>query len=69
VCALALEGVGLTNPAAAEGYAGRGAIFRPFEPAVYFKSILMFRPNIQKARPVKVFSGELMASRGSKQGF
>lgn len=68
VCALALEGVGvgLTNPAAAEGYAARGAVFRPFEPAIYFQSILMFRPDMQKARLVKEFTRHLMRQRGRK---
>ncbi|KUL95331.1 hypothetical protein DK26_09115 [Bosea sp. WAO] len=46
ICALALRGVGvgLTNPAAAEGFAELGAIFRPFEQPIYFNSILMFAP-------------------------
>lgn len=68
ICALALEGVGigLTNPAAAEGYAARGAVFRPFEPAIYFQSILMFRPDMQKARLVKEFTADLMRARGRK---
>lgn len=65
ICALALEGVGigLTNPAAADGFAERGLIFRPFEPAVYFKSHLLFRPDAQKSRLVKSFVAELLAAR------
>jgi DNA-binding transcriptional LysR family regulator len=65
VCALAVRGVGigLTNPAAADGYAEQGAVFRPFEPATYFKSILMFRPDMQKARLVRSFTAELLAAR------
>jgi DNA-binding transcriptional LysR family regulator len=68
ICALALQGVGvgLTNPAASEGYAEQGAVFRPFEPAVYFNSILMFRPDMQKARLVKAFAAELLAARLSR---
>ena len=65
ICALALEGVGvgLTNPSASDGYAERGAVFRPFEPAIYFQSILMFRPDIQKAKLVKEFTAYLFAAR------
>lgn len=65
VCALALEGVGIgiVNPAAADGFAARGLLFRPFEPEVYFKSFLLFRPDVQKARLVKAFIGDLMNAR------
>ena len=65
ICALALEGVGvgLTNPNASDGYAERGAVFRPFEPAIYFQSILMFRPDMQKAKLVKEFTAYLFAAR------
>lgn len=65
VCALALQGVGigLVNPAAADGFALRGLVLRPFEPAVYFKSILLFRPDAQKARLVKAFVAELLKAR------
>ena len=65
VCALALEGVGIgiVNPAAADGFAARGLSFRPFEPEVYFKSFLLFRPDVQKARLVKAFIGDLMNAR------
>ncbi|MBY0511949.1 MAG: hypothetical protein K2P94_17575, partial [Rhodospirillaceae bacterium] len=65
ICALALEGVGvgLVNPAAAEGFSERGLLFRPFEPEVYFRSYLLFRPDAQKARLVKHFVGELLKAR------
>jgi len=65
VCALALEGVGigLINPAAADGFALRGLVLRPFEPAIYFKSILLFRPDAQKARLVKSLVAELLKAR------
>lgn len=67
VCALALEGVGvgLVNPAATDGFALRGLVLRPFEPAIYFKSILLFRPDAQKARLVKAFVAELMRARSA----
>jgi DNA-binding transcriptional LysR family regulator len=65
ICALALEGVGvgLVNPAAAEGYIKRGLLFKPFEPAVYFVSYLLFRPDAQKARLVKDLVRELLRAR------
>lgn len=65
ICALALEGVGmgLINPAAADGYAERGLVFRPFKPDVQFKSYLLFRPDAQKARLVKSFVAELLLFR------
>ncbi|MFV3129627.1 LysR substrate-binding domain-containing protein [Niveispirillum sp. KHB5.9] len=65
ICALVLEGVGvgLVNPAATDGYAQRGLIFRPFKPDVQFKSHLLFRPDAQKAQLVKAFVGELLTFR------
>lgn len=65
ICALALQGVGigLVNPAAAEGFSERGLVFRRFEPDVYFKSYLLFRPDAQKAQLVKTFVGELIKAR------
>lgn len=70
ICALALAGVGigLVNPAAADGYAERGLLFKPFEPEVYFTSYLLFRPDAQKARLVKQFVDRLMKARTVKLG-
>ena len=61
VCALALEGVGigLVNPAAADGFDKRGLVIRPFEPAVYFKAYILFRPDAQRARLVREFTTAL----------
>lgn len=61
ICALALNGVGvgLVNPAAAEGFAQRGLILRPFEPAVYFKAYILYRPDAQRARLVREFAKAL----------
>jgi DNA-binding transcriptional LysR family regulator len=61
ICALALEGVGLglVNPLAAEGFEQRGLVFRPYEPAVYFKSFILFRPDTQRARLVRDFTTAL----------
>lgn len=68
VCALALEGVGvgLVNPGAAEGFAARGLILLPFEPAVHFKTFLLFRPDAQKAVLVKHFTAALLDARTSR---
>ncbi|WP_245456086.1 LysR substrate-binding domain-containing protein [Rhizobium leguminosarum] len=67
-CALALEGVGLAivNPLAVDGFAQRGLIFRPFEPSVYFKSYLLFRPDMQKASLVRAFVTALMDVRNTR---
>lgn len=61
ICTLALNGVGvgLVNPASAEGFAERGLVLRPFEPAVYFKSHILYRPDAQRARLVREFSKSL----------
>ena len=68
VCALALEGVGigLVNPMATDGFAERGLLFRPFEPAIYFKAHLLFRPDTQQARLVKAFVAELLRARTTR---
>lgn len=65
VCALVLEGVGigLVNPAAAEGYAERGLLIRPFAPAVTFRAHALFRPDARKSREVKRFVTELLVAR------
>ena len=65
VCALALEGigVGLAQAVAAEGFVERGLVLRPFEPEVYFKTFLLFRPDTQKSRLVKDFIAALLAAR------
>ena len=67
-CALALEGVGagIVNPLAVDGFAERGLILRPFAPAVYFKSYLLFRPDMQKARLVRAFVAALMEVRNMR---
>ncbi|GAB1584627.1 LysR substrate-binding domain-containing protein [Phyllobacterium phragmitis] len=67
-CALVLEGVGIAivNPLAIDGFSERGLIFRPFEPAVYFKSYLLFRPDVQKARLVRAFVNSLLEVRNSR---
>jgi len=67
-CALVLEGVGvgIVNPLAIDGFAERGVVFRPFLPAVHFKSYLLFRPDIQKARLVRAFVSCLFEVRNHR---
>ena len=55
--------VAIVNPLAVDGFAERGLILRPFEPPVYFKSYLLFRPDMQKARLVRAFVSALMEVR------
>ena len=68
VCALALEGigVGVVHPLSADGFAERGLIFRPFQPTVHFKSYLLFRPDVQKARIVRAFVAALLEARNTR---
>ena len=68
VCALALAGVGvgLVNPVAADGFSERGLLFREFEPAIYFKAHLLFRPDTQQAKVVKAFVAELLHARDTR---
>ena len=65
VCALALKGVGvgLANPMAIAGFAKRDLLLRQFEPEVYFKTYLLFRPDTQKAVLVKALTAELLDAR------
>ncbi|OHV79261.1 LysR substrate-binding domain-containing protein [Rhizobium sp. LCM 4573] len=67
-CALALEGVGvaIVNPLAVDGFEDRGLALRPLEPAVYFKSYLLFRPDMQKASLVRAFVAALMDVRNTR---
>ncbi|GGN61603.1 regulatory protein NocR [Novosphingobium indicum] len=61
ICALALQGVGigLVNPMASDGFEKRGLVIRPYEPAVFFKSYILFRPDAQRARLVREFTSAL----------
>lgn len=65
VCALALEGVGvgIANPIAADGFLERGLEVRPFMPDVYFKSHLIFRPDVQRSQIVNAMASALMKAR------
>lgn len=65
VCALVLEGVGLglVNPAAVDGFTERGLVLRPFEPAIQFKSYVLFRADAQRNQMVREFTQALMKAR------
>jgi hypothetical protein len=52
-------GIGLVNPAAADGFEERGLVMRAFEPAVYFKAHILYRPDAQRARLVREFTAAL----------
>lgn len=70
VCALALEGVGvgLAQAVAADGFLERGLVMRPFEPEVYFRTYLLFRPDMQKSILVKHMVAALLAARDRGAG-
>ena len=69
VCALVLEGVGLglVNSGAAEGFAERGLVLRPFEPEVHFRTLLLFRPDTQRSVLIKRFTAALLEARGARR--
>jgi DNA-binding transcriptional LysR family regulator len=69
ICALAMSGdaVGLVNPLATEGFVECGLILRPFLPKVAFRSLLLFRPDNQRAKLVQSFTEGLFALRNSIQ--
>lgn len=53
ICALVNAGLGcgVVNPITAEPYLGRNLIVRPFEPAIYFRTLLLLPANRQ---PLKI---------------
>lgn len=65
ICALALEGagIGVINPIAADGFAERGLVIRPLSSSIYFKSHLIFRPDVQKSTIVSGMTAALMRAR------
>ncbi|MDK1376789.1 MULTISPECIES: LysR substrate-binding domain-containing protein [unclassified Sinorhizobium] len=62
VCAMVQAGIGIgmVNPMTAEPFVGRGLSIRAFEPAVYFKTLLLLPPNRQPSRIVSDFVEEVM---------
>lgn len=67
ICALATSGdaVGLVNPMVTGSFRHVGIVFRPFEPKVTFRALLLFPPNTQKSQLVKDFVSELLKQRNS----
>ena len=67
-CALAMEGlgIGVVNPYAADGYAARGVVFRAFESAVHFKTLLIFRPDLPKSQIVRSLVACLIEARNAR---
>ncbi|MCC7486780.1 MAG: LysR family transcriptional regulator [Burkholderiales bacterium] len=59
VCALALEGVGVgvVNPLIAGGFASRGLVIKPLEPAVYFEIFLLYPLHAPPSRLAREFEG------------
>jgi DNA-binding transcriptional LysR family regulator len=64
IAALVAEGagVGIVPASIVEGF-GPGIVLRPFEPEVYFRSYLLFRPDIQRSQLVKDFTAALLRAR------
>lgn len=62
VCAMVQAGigVGLVNRLTAEIYLDRGLVLRPFEPAIYFRTLMLLPPNRQPSRILQDFIDELM---------
>lgn len=55
ICAMvsARLGCGLVNPLTAEPYLNAGLILKPFEPSIYFRTLLLLPPNRRPSRLLK----------------
>ncbi|BCG86748.1 hypothetical protein MesoLj113c_28580 [Mesorhizobium sp. 113-3-9] len=64
ICAMVAAGigVGLVDPLTAEPYEGRGLTLRPFEPALYFRTLLIRPPNRLPSRILAEFLDDLQAA-------
>ncbi|WP_026283403.1 LysR substrate-binding domain-containing protein [Rhizobium sp. 2MFCol3.1] len=62
VCAMVQAGlgIGLINPITAEPYIGKGLSIHAFEPAIYFKSLLLLPANSKPSKIVSDFVEEAM---------
>lgn len=62
VCAMVQAGigVGLVNRLTAEIYLDHGLTLRPFEPALYFRTLMLLPPNRQPSRILQDFIDELL---------
>ncbi|ODR88510.1 LysR substrate-binding domain-containing protein [Sinorhizobium alkalisoli] len=61
ICAMVNAGLGcgVVNPLTAEPYLGKNLVVRPFEPALYFRTLLLLPPNRQPSRIVEDLISEL----------
>lgn len=61
ICAMvaASIGIGLVDPLTAEPYIGRGLTLKPFEPELYFRTLLITPPNRMASRHLQEFIGDL----------
>lgn len=61
ICAMVQAGigVGLVNPITAEVFLNQGLSLRPFEPPLYFRTLLLLPPNRQPSRILQDFIDEL----------
>jgi len=62
ICALvrARLGIGLVAPMSAELFEGKGLVLRPFEPAIYFRTLLLLPRNCIPTGNLQAFLDELM---------
>lgn len=64
-CALVLAGLGcgIVDPITAPGFLERGLILKPFDPPVFFRTLLLFPPDRRKSRLVREFVEELTVEK------
>ena len=65
VCALVLSGLGcgFVDPLTAPSFVERGLILKPFDPPVFFRTLLIFPPDRQPSRLVEALVGDLETQR------
>jgi DNA-binding transcriptional LysR family regulator len=71
VCQLVLEGVGIglaNSLTFVSGYAERGLVARPFEPAVWFRTITILPPQRARSKLVDEFISEMSRYRAELLG-
>ncbi|WP_274857797.1 LysR substrate-binding domain-containing protein [Sinorhizobium meliloti] len=61
ICAMVNAGLGcgVVNPLTAEPYLGKNLVLRPFEPEIYFRTLLLLPPNRQPSKIVRDLIREL----------
>lgn len=65
VCALVLArlGCGIIDPVTAPGFIERGLILKPFDPAIYFRTLLLFPPDRRRSQLVDELVKELHSAK------